>query len=111
VLIDELLPPLVKGLFAAGLLAAVMSTVEAALNALLVRITNRSVPTEYEVSGDESKSRDELECEVVEDLVERDARYRPAAGDWTEAILTVKRMSLEGTSPEGIIDYLESRGS
>ena len=32
VMIDKLLPPVVKGLFAAGLLAAVMSTVEAALN-------------------------------------------------------------------------------
>jgi SSS family solute:Na+ symporter len=32
VMIDELLPPGLKGLFAAGLLAAVMSTVEAALN-------------------------------------------------------------------------------
>ena len=84
--------------------------VEVALNALLVRVTNRTVPTEYEVSGDESKPRDELEREVVEDLVERDARYRPAAGDWAETILTVKRMSLEGTSPEGILDYLESRG-
>ncbi|MHC4535363.1 MAG: sodium:solute symporter family transporter [Planctomycetota bacterium] len=32
VMIDKLLPPVLKGLFAAGLLAAVMSTVEAALN-------------------------------------------------------------------------------
>ena len=32
VMIDKLLPPVIKGLFAAGLLAAVMSTVEAALN-------------------------------------------------------------------------------
>jgi SSS family solute:Na+ symporter len=32
VMIDRLLPPVLKGLFAAGLLAAVMSTVEAALN-------------------------------------------------------------------------------
>jgi SSS family solute:Na+ symporter len=32
VMIDNLLPPVLKGLFAAGLLAAVMSTVEAALN-------------------------------------------------------------------------------
>ena len=31
-MIDKLLPPVIKGLFAAGLLAAVMSTVEAALN-------------------------------------------------------------------------------
>lgn len=32
VMIDNLLPPVLKGLFAAGLLAAVMSTIEAALN-------------------------------------------------------------------------------
>ncbi len=32
VMIDKLLPPVIKGFFAAGLLAAVMSTVEAALN-------------------------------------------------------------------------------
>jgi exonuclease SbcD len=87
------------------------ATVKAILNPLLVRVTNRTVPTEYEVSGDESKPRDELEREVVEDLVERDVRYRPAAFDWAEIILTVKRMSLEGTSPEGILDYLESTSS
>jgi DNA repair exonuclease SbcCD nuclease subunit len=86
------------------------TTVEVALNALLVRITNRTVPTEYEIGGDESKTRDDVEREVVEDLVERDSRYRPAASDWAETIFTVKRMSLEGTSPERILDYLESRG-
>jgi len=75
---------------------------------LLVRVVNRTVPTEYEVSGDESKSRAELERDVVEDLVERDARYRPAAADWTEVILNVKRLTLEGTSPQGVLDYLES---
>jgi len=77
---------------------------------LLVRVVNRTVPTEYEVSGDESKSRAELERDVVEDLVERDARYRPAAAEWTEVILNVKRLTLEGTSPQGILDYLESSG-
>ena len=66
------------------------------------------MPTEYEVSGDESKSRAQLEREVIEDLVERDIRYRPAAADWAEVALNVKHMALEGTSPEGILDYLES---
>jgi hypothetical protein len=80
-----------------------------AFDPLLVRIANRTVPTEYEVSGDESKSRAEVEREVVEDLVERDARYRPAAADWAEIILDVKRLTLEGTSPEGIADYLETK--
>jgi exonuclease SbcD len=75
---------------------------------LLVRVINHTVPTEYEVSGDESKSRAELERKVLEDLVERDARYRPAAADWADLILNVKRMVLEGTSPEGIVEYLQS---
>jgi DNA repair exonuclease SbcCD nuclease subunit len=83
--------------------------VEAGLNPLLVRLVNRAVSTEYEVSGDESKSRVELEREVVEDLVERDARYRPAAGAWTDLILDIKRMVLEGTSPQGIIEYLQAQ--
>lgn len=34
VMVDKLLPPVVKGLFAAGLLSAVMSTVEAAMNSI-----------------------------------------------------------------------------
>jgi DNA repair exonuclease SbcCD nuclease subunit len=84
------------------------SIAQEAFDPLLVRITNRTVPTEYEVGGDESKSRAELEREVIRNLVERDARYRPEAADWAEVILNVKHMTLEGTSPEGIIDYLES---
>ncbi len=82
--------------------------VQDAFDPLLVRIANRTVPTEYEISGDESKSRAELEREVMKDLVERDARYRPAAADWADLILNVKRMVLEGTSPEGLVEYLES---
>jgi DNA repair exonuclease SbcCD nuclease subunit len=81
---------------------------EEAFDPLLVRIANLTVPAEYEVSGDESKSRAQLEREVIEDLVERDIRYRPAAADWAEVALNVKHMALEGTSPEGILDYLES---
>jgi hypothetical protein len=45
----------------------------------------------------------------VEDLVERDARYRPEAPTWAELILDVKRMALEGRSPQEIVEYLASR--
>jgi DNA repair exonuclease SbcCD nuclease subunit len=86
------------------------SMVEAAFNPLLARVTNRTVPTEYEVSGDEAKPRAELEREVVEDLVERDARYRPAAPEWAELILDVKRMALEGRAPQEIVEYLTANG-
>lgn len=82
--------------------------VQDAFNPLFARITNRTVPNEYEVSGDESKSHAELEREVIEDLLERDARYRPTAAGWASAILDVKRMVLEGTSPEAIVEYLGS---
>lgn len=82
--------------------------VQDAFDPLLVRISNRTLPAEYEVSGDETKSRAELERQVIEDLVERDARHRHLAADWAEIILNVKRLALEGTSPEGILDYLES---
>jgi len=80
--------------------------VQTAFEPLLVRIADRSVPTEYEVGSDEAKSRAELERDVVEDLVERDARYRPAAANWAEIILNVKRMALEETSPQRIVEYL-----
>jgi exonuclease SbcD len=82
--------------------------IQATFDPLLVRVTNHTVPAEYEVSGDESKSRAELERKVLEDLVERDARYRPVAADWADLILNVKRMVLESTSPEGIVEYLQS---
>ena len=83
--------------------------VQAALDPLLVRFNNRTVPTEYEVSGDEAQSRAELERQVVQELLERDARYRPSAGAWTDLLLDVKRLVLEGTSPETIVGYLSER--
>lgn len=89
-------------------LSHMQAMVQAAFQPLLARVTDHTVPTEYGVRGDESKSRAELEREVVEDLVERDARYRPDAVNWADIILDVKRMALEGTSPEGIVDHLES---
>ena len=83
--------------------------VQAALDPLLVRFNNRTVPTEYEVSGDEAKSRAELERQVVQELLERDARYRPLAAAWTDLLLDVKRLVLEETSPETIVGYLSDR--
>ena len=86
------------------------AAVKTAFEPLLVRITNRTVPAEYQVGGDESKPRAELEREVIQDLVERDARYRPDAADWTELIRDIKRLALEGTSPEGIVEYIQAAG-
>jgi DNA repair exonuclease SbcCD nuclease subunit len=79
------------------------------LDALAVRIANRSVPAEYEINADTSKPRAELEREVLRELVERDARYRPAAAEWADLIQNLKRMVREGSSPPAIAEYLQQR--
>ena len=48
----------------------------------------------------------ELERAIVRELLERDARYRPAAEEWTQVALDVKRLALEGSTPEAVIDHL-----
>jgi len=79
---------------------------ERACGALLVRVVNRTVPTGYEVQPDETQPRVVLEREVLRELLERDARYQPAADAWADLSVNLKRMVLEGTSPASIIEYL-----
>jgi exonuclease SbcD len=83
--------------------------VKSAMDPLVARVTNRAVPAEFEVRTDEALSRAELERQVVQELVERDSRYRPASADWTDLIIEVKRMVAENTAAEGIVDYLRRR--
>jgi DNA repair exonuclease SbcCD nuclease subunit len=73
---------------------------------LKVRMQNRTTPAEFEVTVDVEASRPELERSIVRELLERDARFRPAAEDWTRVALDVKRLALEGSTPEVMIDYL-----
>ena len=75
---------------------------------LLARVRNATTPAEFEVAVDVEASRPELERHIVRELLERDARYRPAAVDWTRVALDVKRMALEKSTPETMIDYLRS---
>ena len=83
--------------------------VEEAFCPLVARIADRTVSTEYEIDIQGVKSRGELEREVISDLVERDARYRSAAGDWADLIIDIKRMALENTSPQTIVEHVCSR--
>jgi len=80
--------------------------VQDAISPLLVRVRNMTTPAEFEVTVDVEASRPELERSIVRELLERDARYRPAADDWTRVALDVKRMALESSSPDAMIDYL-----
>ena len=80
--------------------------VQEAVSPLLVRVRNATTPAEFEITVDVEASRPELERSIVRELLERDARYRPAAEDWTRVALDVKRLALESSAPEAMVDYL-----
>jgi len=80
--------------------------VDQAWSPLVTRVQNRTTPAEFEIAVDTEASRPELERAIVRELLERDARFRPAAGDWTQVALDVKRLALEGSPPEAVIDAL-----
>jgi len=73
---------------------------------LVTRVRNSTTPAEFEIAVDVEASRPELERAVVKDLLERDARFRPSAEEWTQVALDVKRLVLEGSPPGAVIDAL-----
>jgi exonuclease SbcD len=73
---------------------------------LVTRVHDRTTPAEFEISVDVEANRPELERAIVQELLERDARFRPAADEWTRVALEMKRLAWEGSSPEAVIDLL-----
>jgi len=73
---------------------------------LVTRVRNMTTPAGFEIAVDVEASRPELERAIVRELLERDARFRPAADAWTRVALDVKRLVLEDSPPETVIDYL-----
>ena len=84
----------------------VKTLIEETWSPLIARVQNRTTPADFEVAVDMEASRPELERAIVRELLERDARYRPAAEEWTQITLDVKRLALEGSTPETVIDHL-----
>jgi len=84
----------------------VRGLVEEALSPLLARVQNRTTPAEFEIAIDVEASRTELERTIIRELLERDARFRPAAEEWSRVALDVKRLVLESSAPETVIDHL-----
>lgn len=80
--------------------------VEAAWNPLMTRVRNLSRPGEFDIQIEEQSSRPELERSIVQELLERDARYRDRAEDWAGGALELKRLVLDNSAPEAIIDHL-----
>lgn len=84
----------------------VKGLIDEAWSPLVTRVRNMTTPAEFEVAVDVGASRPELERAIVRELLERDARYRLAAEEWTQVALDVKRLALEGSTPEMVIDHL-----
>jgi exonuclease SbcD len=84
----------------------VKGLLDEAWSPLVTRIQNKTTPAEFQVAIDVEASRPELERTIIQELLERDARFRPAAEDWTRVALDVKQLALEGSSPEVVIDAL-----
>ena len=84
----------------------VESLVDEAWSPLITRVTNRATPSAFEIDVDTEATRPELERGIVQELLERDARFRPAAEAWTDVTLDLKRMMLEGSPPEALIDVI-----
>jgi exonuclease SbcD len=84
----------------------VKALIEEAWSPLDARVQNRTTPADFEIAVDVEASRPELERAIVRELLERDARYRTAAEEWAQVALDVKRLALEGSTPEVVIDHL-----
>ncbi len=80
--------------------------IEEAWTPLITRVQNETTPAEFDMDVDTEATRPELERSIVGELLERDARFRPAAEAWTRVVLDLKRMVLEGSPPEAVIDAL-----
>lgn len=76
--------------------------------ALLAQIKDDTRPTEYAVTlgSAERMDRAELEQSVFRQLLERDARYRPASVEVAKHTARIKAQALEGASPESIVEVL-----
>jgi exonuclease SbcD len=79
------------------------------LNALHPLIRNECHSADYAIAPGETMNRQSLERHVLADLFNRDARYAPRSRQWARLALDIKSLTLEGASPESILDELEDR--
>ncbi len=79
--------------------------------ALHIRLKNQTVPVEFAVAADidDEAGREKLERRVIEDLVQRDARYKLRYESLSEAVVGAKRLALSDESPEMIAEFIAER--
>jgi DNA repair exonuclease SbcCD nuclease subunit len=74
-------------------------------------VNNKTVPKQLAVAMDLARDtpRGEREIRVLEDLIKPDPRFGARASEIAAIIVEAKRMSLEGESPEKILQIIEDR--
>lgn len=79
---------------------------EDAWSPLAAQVQSKITPADFEVDVDTEASRPELERTVIRELLERDARFRPRSEAWAEGAIELKRLVLESSVPEALIEHL-----
>lgn len=81
--------------------------VEQQLEPLLVRVTNRTVVPGTDLPDGDALSPEELVRHVFQQFFEQDTRYAPQAAQWAQLATEIKRMVLEESSPQNIVEHLQ----
>ena len=84
--------------------------VTATFHPLVCNAKDVTTPSEFEIRVDEAFDRAKVEHHVLCELVERDARRRGDSEHWTQMLLRLKRMALDGSEPEEIEDEIRAFG-
>jgi len=87
-------------------LNAIQAKVDRAWDPLTVRVQSQISPAEFEIDVDTEASRTELEHTVIQQLIERDQRYRADAEAWTDGARRLKELVLSGGAPEAVVNHL-----
>ncbi|MBN2470315.1 MAG: exonuclease SbcCD subunit D [Anaerolineae bacterium] len=77
------------------------------LEALLVRVENRTSPLGMQVKVDDSMDRAAIERAVFDSLAAANTEYSADAGIWSTLMRQVKGMALEGETPAAIFALLD----
>ena len=81
------------------------------INALHVRLKNNTVPIEYAVAVDvaDDATREMRERRALEDLIQRDNRYKDRAQEMAQIIIGAKQMALNDDAPDKIFEYISDK--
>jgi exonuclease SbcD len=88
---------------------AIREMLRSEIDALLVRVENRTTPLGVEASVDEGMTRLELEQAVFTAIARSDSRYGSHAEVWADIMAQVKTLALTANDPERIFMLLDGQ--